>query len=290
MTKIQPNDPLNWAKTISFAGVHGAFADIACRTACPGLKTIPFETFEEAANALSHNKADLAMIPIDNTIAGRVADVYHLIPRAGLHIIGEHFEPIRMSLLALKGTKISAVSDVYSYIHALTQCRKFIAAKNLKAHNHYDTAGAAADIKSWGDPSKAAIASSLAGEIYGLDILAENIQDQENNVTRFLMLAPKQIIPNLQSTPAMTSLLFSVRNIPAALYKALGGFATNNVQITKLESYFDDSFSVARFYIDAQAHIESIEMKLALEELRFFAAELSVLGCYPAHPFRLQKG
>lgn len=286
MTKIYPNG----TKTIGFAGIHGAFADIACRNACENLKTIAFETFEDAAFAVVEKQVDLAMIPIDNTIAGRVADVYHLIPRTGLHIIGEHFEPIRMSLLGLKGTQIKEITDVYSYIHALTQCRNFIKEKNLKPHNHYDTAGAAADVKNWADKTKAAIASSLAAEIYDLDILAENIQDTHNNVTRFLMLARESLKPVDHTHPAITSLLFSVRNIPAALYKTLGGFATNNVQITKLESYFDESFSVARFYIDAEAHIDSPNMQLALEELAFFASEVIILGCYPAHPFRSQKG
>jgi prephenate dehydratase len=230
-------------------------------------------------------KADLAMIPVDNTIAGRVADVHHLMPRSDLSIIGEHFQPIRHCLLGVKGATISDLKHVHSHVHAIPQCRKMIQRLGLKAHIHADTAGAAQQIAKGGDAAHGAIASELAAEIYDLAILEHDVQDAEHNTTRFLILAPELEIPP-SATPTITSLVFGVRNIPAALYKCLGGFATNGLSLSKLESYVDPNFQAAQFFCDIDGHPESDAFKLALEELGFYATDVKLLGAYPAHSFR----
>ncbi|MCB1720706.1 MAG: prephenate dehydratase, partial [Alphaproteobacteria bacterium] len=228
---------------------------------------------------------DLAMIPIDNTIAGRVADVHHLMPNGNLYIIGEHFQPICHALLGIKGAKIEDLKHVHSHVHAIPQCRKIIQRLGLKAHIHADTAGAAEDIANRKDPKHGAIASDLAAEIYNLEILEHHIQDEHHNTTRFLILGPQPEIPD-EDIPTITSLIFGVRNIPAALYKCLGGFATNNLSLSKLESYVDPNFQAARFFCDIEGHPDSNSFKLALEELGFYATDVKFLGAYPAHPFR----
>lgn len=278
------------AGPIAFQGAHGAYSDLSCRTAYPGRATLPCDSFEDAFEAVRSRQADLAMIPVDNTIAGRVADVHHLMPGSELFIIGEHFQPVNHALLGVKGSKIEDLTTVHSHVHALPQCRNFIRAQGLKGIVRADTAGAAREIAALGDKQHAAIASVLAAEIYGLDILKTDIQDQKNNITRFVILAREpEIPPYAQAQPAgqtVTSLIFEARNIPAALYKCLGGFATAGFNLTRLESYVNENFEAARFYLDIEGHPESAPFKLALEELGFYAKDVLFLGAYPAHPFR----
>lgn len=272
-------------RKIAFQGAPGAFSDLACRTVFPDFETVPCESFDDAFAAVPGGKADLAMIPVDNTVAGRVADVHHLMPRGDLFIVGEHFQPVRHLLLGVPGAKKEALRYVHSHIHALPQCRKAIRRLGLTAQVHADTAGAAREIAQRNDPEHAAIASELAAQIYGLDILERDLQDVDHNTTRFLILGPEPEIPPL-GEPAITSLIFGVRNIPAALYKCLGGFATNGISLSKLESYVDPNFQAARFLCDAEGHPESEPFKLALEELGFYATDVKFLGTYPAHVFR----
>ncbi len=271
---------------IAFQGALGAFSDMSCRAVFPKMETVPCETFEEAFRTVEEGRADLAMIPVDNTLAGRVADVHHLLPAKNLFIIGEHFQPISMCLLGLKGSKVEELTDVHSHVHALPQCRKVIKELGLKPHVHADTAGAAEEVSRMGDKTQAAIASRLAGELYGLDILKEGIQDAKDNTTRFLILSREMQRTRVPDAQMITSFFFEVRNIPAALYKAMGGFATNGVQMTKLESYIDPQFTVARFYAEVLGHPDDRNLGMALEELAFFARNLKVMGTYGAHTFR----
>ena len=271
---------------IAFQGAPGAFSDMSCRAVFPKMETLPCETFEEAFRAVETKDADLAMIPVDNTLAGRVADVHHLLPAKDLYIIGEHFQPISMCLLGLKGVTTGELTDVHSHVHALPQCRKVIKDLGLKPHIHADTAGAAREVSTMNDRTQAAIASRLAGEMYGLDILMEGIQDAKDNTTRFLVLSREMQRPKQNDGVTITSFFFEVRNIPAALYKAMGGFATNGVQMTKLESYIDPQFTVARFYAEVLGHPDDRGLGIALEELAFFAKNVRVMGAYKAHPFR----
>lgn len=274
-------------KTIAFQGSHGAYSDMSCRTVFPDLETVPCHSFPDAFQALIDGEVDLAMIPVDNTLAGRVADVHRLIPDNNVFIIGEHFQPIHHCLLGVKGSKIEDLKYVHSHIHALPQCRQLIKELDLKQRVHADTAGAAEEIASKGDPQHGAIASALAAEIYGLEILRENVQDAHHNTTRFLILSIEPNIPPYdENVPTITSLLFKVRNIPAALYKSLGGFATNGLSLSKLESYVDENFQAAQFYCDVEGHPESEAFKLALEELGFYAEDVTLVGAYPAHEFR----
>lgn len=273
---------------IAFQGFHGAFSDLACRAMYPDMATLPCETFADAFASVETGAAELAMIPVDNTLAGRVADVHHLMPRGNLHIVGEYFLPIRHALLALPAAVLGDLTDVHSHVHALPQCRRSIARLGLKPHVHADTAGAAAAVAAGGDPTQAAIASTLAAEIYGLKVLAKDMQDEDHNTTRFLVWSRKPANPDATAA-VVTSFLFRVRNIPAALYKALGGFATNGVNITKLESYVDENFQAARFFCDVEGHPDQEPLRLALEELGFFAAEMRMLGTYPAAEFRLRS-
>lgn len=272
-------------KKIAFQGAVGAYSDMACRAVFPGVETLPCVSFEEAFAAVQEGRADLAMIPVDNTIAGRVADVHHLMPDGDLFIIGEHFQPICHALLGVKGSSKDKLKHVHSHVHAIPQCRKIVQDLGLKAHVHADTAGAAEEISQRNDLEHAAIASELAAEIYDLDILEKDVQDEDHNTTRFLVLGPEPHIPEeLDNT--ITSLIFEVRNIPAALYKCLGGFATSGMGMSKLESYVDPNFQSAKFFCDVEGHPESEEFKLALEELGFYAADVKFLGAYKAHPFR----
>ena len=275
------------AGLIAFQGAPGAYGDLACREAYPALRTLPCPSFEDAFAAVREGRAGLGMIAVENSIAGRVADIHHLLPGSGLHIIGEHFQRVNHHLLAVEGASLKTIRTVHSHVHALSQCRKVIRELKLKAIVHPDTAGAAADVAERGDTSEAAIASSLAGEIYGLVSLRADIEDADHNTTRFLVMARDPIDPDPQSGPIITSFVFRVRSVPAALYKALGGFATNGVNITKLESYIvDGAFTVAQFYADIEGHPDQRPVRLALEELSFFSREVRILGVYPAHPFR----
>jgi prephenate dehydratase len=274
-------------KTIAFQGMAGAYSDLACRKVYPELETVPSVSFEAAFQAVREKMADLAMIPVDNTLAGRVADVHYLIPSGELHIIGEHFQLIRHCLLGLPGAKLKDLTDVHSHVHAIPQCKKIIEELKLVRHTVADTAKGASDIKKWGDKTQAAIGSELAANIYGLEILKKDVQDAAHNTTRFLIFSRENDMPEFEEGKSyLTSFTFEVRNIPAALYKAMGGFATNGVQMVKLESYVDKDFNVARFYADVEGHIDERSLQLAFEELRFFAKRVDILGTYPAHIFR----
>ena len=274
-------------KRIAFQGAPGAYSDLACRAVYPRYETLPCMAFEDVFAAVRDGNAELAMIPIENSVAGRVADVHHLLPEAGLHIIGEHYQPIVHHLLAMPGAKLSDIKRVESHVQALAQCRKWLRKQKINTVIHADTAGSAADVVARADKSGAAIASDLAGKIYGLKSLATNIADGPQNTTRFIILS-KQNKRAKSGTPCITTLVFAVRSIPAALYKALGGFATNGVNLTKLESYLttDGTFKVAQFQLDVEGHPEDKALKLALEELAFFAQEVKILGVYPAATFR----
>lgn len=274
-------------KTIAFQGMPGAYSELACQNAYPELKTVPCVSFEAAFRAVRNNEADLAIIPIDNSLAGRVADVHNLIPNGELYIIGEHFQLIRHCLLGVPGAKLEDLTDVHSHVHAIPQCKRFIDQHGLQKHVVADTAKAASDVKKWNDKSQGAISSEFAADIYGLDILQKDIQDADHNTTRFLVFAPDtEVTAQVNEQKYLTSFLFEVRNIPAALYKALGGFATNGVQMVKLESYVDQHFNVARFYADVEGHIDERSLQLAFQELDFFAKRVLMLGTYPAHAFR----
>jgi prephenate dehydratase len=274
---------------IAFQGLPGAYSDLSCRAAYPKMRTLPCASFEDVFAAVREGKAHLAMIPIENSVAGRVADIHHLLPDSGLHIVAEHFQRVNHHLLAPKGATLKTLKTVHSHVQALSQCRKLIRDLGLKAVVHADTAGAAADIAAKGDPTEAAIASSLAGEIYGLVSLKEGIEDAQHNTTRFVIMGREPVDPD-PKVPVVTSFVFRVRSVPAALYKALGGFATNGVNITKLESYMiDGHFTVAQFYADIDGHPDSRMVRLALEELSFFSREVKILGVYAASPFRQQQ-
>lgn len=273
------------AKTnkISFQGEPGANSDTACRNMFPTMEPLPCATFEDAFNAVESGEADLAMIPIENTLAGRVADIHHLLPESRLHIIGEYFLPIHFHLMVLPGTKLEDIKSVHSHIHALGQCRKIIRGHGWKPVIAGDTAGAARQVAELGDKSKAALAPFLAAELYGLDILQANVEDAENNVTRFVVLS-KQEQWTARTSPEelmVTTFVFRVRNVPAALYKAMGGFATNGINMTKLESYqIGGTFMATQFYADIEGHPDDLSVKLALEELAFFTREVRIVGVY----------
>ena len=272
---------------IAFQGVLGAYSDMACRAAHPQMVTLPCTSFEDTFAAVRDGRARYAMIPIENSSAGRVADIHHLLPESGLHIVGEHFQKVEHQLLAPKGATRAQIKTVHSHVQALSQCRHYTRRQGLKPVTHADTAGAAKEVAELGDPTRAAIASALAGEIYGLEVLDANVQDIPHNTTRFIIMAEEPIDPPMNEGPVITTFVFRVRSVPAALYKALGGFATNGVNITKLESYIiDGSFTVAQFYADIEGHSENRMVRLALEELSFFSREVRILGVYPANPFR----
>ncbi|OLP53457.1 prephenate dehydratase [Rhizobium rhizosphaerae] len=273
---------------ISFQGDFGANSDMACRDMFPSMEPLPCPTFEDAFVALESGEADLAMIPIENTLAGRVADIHHLLPQSRLHITGEYFMPIRFQLMVMPGVSRDEIRTVHSHIHALGQCRNIVRANGWKAVVAGDTAGAAKLVAETGNRSMAALAPRLAAELYGLEIIAENVEDSESNVTRFVVLArePKEV--ERGKGPVVTTFVFNVRNIPAALYKALGGFATNGVNMTKLESYqIGGRFIATQFYADIEGHPGEAHVARALDELRFFSEKVRILGTYPAHPMRV---
>ncbi len=274
---------------IAFQGVPGAYSNLSCRAAFPAMTALPCPSFEDMFAAVHEGRARLAMVPIENSVAGRVADIHHLLPDSGLHIVGEHFQRVNHQLLAVKGAKLSDIKTAASHIQALSQCRNNLRALGIKPVVHADTAGAAADLVARGDKTAAAIASSLAAEIYQLDVLKADLEDAPHNTTRFVVMAQEPIDPDLAKGAIITSFVFKVRSVPAALYKALGGFATNGVNITKLESYMlDGHFSSTQFYADIDGHPDQRAVRLALEELSFFSREVRILGVYPASKFRQQ--
>ena len=276
----------NQPKKVSFQGVPGAYSNMACKAALPDWEVMPCHDFEEAFAAVKDGLVTLAMSPIENSTAGRVADIHHLMPGSGLHIIGEHFQPVKHQLLVNKGVKLEDVREVRSHEQALSQCREKIRSLGIEPVKFPDTAGAAQDLAFNPRPDGAAIASRLAGELYDLEIVMENVGDQSGNTTRFIILSREAIQPSKEAGDAITSLVFEVKSHPAALYKALGGFATNSVNITKLESYIvDEAFTVAQFYVDLEGHIDDEGMQFALKELEYFAT-YDHLGTYPADEFR----
>ncbi|MFT3729450.1 MAG: prephenate dehydratase [Terricaulis sp.] len=270
---------------ISYQGEPGANSHIACRDVFPAHEPLACATFQDAFAAVSEGQAQYAMIPVENSVAGRVADVHHLIPESGLFIIAEHFVPIKHQLLGLKNAVLSDLREVRSHPQALGQCRKVLRELGVRAVTTADTAGAAREIAELNDPHVGALASSLAAEIYGLQVLRPDMADAAHNTTRFLVFSRESQTP--KDGPCMTSFVFRVRNVPAALYKALGGFATNGVNMTKLESYIEGgAFSAAMFYSEIEGRIEDEAVQRAMEELKFFSASLDLLGTYPAAPFR----
>jgi prephenate dehydratase len=272
---------------IAFQGEPGANSHIAIVEAYPDAEPVPCPTFEDALAAISSGEADLGMIPIENSVAGRVADIHHLLPASGLFIVGEWFLPVRHQLMAPRGAKLADIKTVESHVHALGQCRRIIRKLDVKPIVAADTAGSARDISERGDKSTAAIASRLAAKIYGLDILAEDVEDEAHNTTRFVVLAREENWAAQGSGPLVTTFVFRVRNLPAALYKAMGGFATNGVNMTKLESYMvDGNFFATQFYADVDGHPSDKGLAFALEELKFFSREFRIIGVYPGHPFR----
>ena len=276
-------------KRIAFQGEPGANSHIACNEAYPSHEPLPCPTFEDAFAAVRGGRAKLAMIPIDNSIAGRVADIHHLMPRSGLHIVGEWFLPVQHQLMAPRGATLKTIRTVESHVHALGQCRRIIRKLGVKAVVAADTAGAAREVAEAGDITRAALATGLAAKIYGLQILKRDVADAKHNTTRFVVLARKPKWANRKEPHVVTTFVFEVRNIPAALYKALGGFATNGINMTKLESYMvNGSFAATQFYADVQGHPKDRSLELALEELEFVSRpnSLKILGVYPGHRFR----
>jgi prephenate dehydratase len=276
------------AKTIAYQGEPGANSHIACLDDYPDHQPLACATFEDAFVTLQDGGADLAMIPIENSIAGRVADIHALLPASGLHIIAETFLPIRFQLLAAPGATLETLRTVHSHVHALGQCRKIIRRLGLTPVVASDTAGSAREVAEARDLTRASLATQLAGEIYGLTTLAADVEDEAHNTTRFVVLSKTPHWAAAHNGPVVTTFVFRVRNVPAALYKALGGFATNGVNMTKLESYMiDGEFTATQFLADVDGHPEDPPLKRALEELDFFSREVRVLGVYPAHPFRV---
>ena len=277
-------------KIIAFQGAYGAYSDLACRGMHPEMKTLPCHTFEDTFATVHEGRARLAMIPIDNSVAGKVADIHHLLPNSNLHIIGEYFQRVDHHLLAIPGTRIEDLTHVHSHLHALPQCRNVIRELGLEPVVYGDTAAGAKMISDRNDHTQAAIASELAGKIYGLESLRANIEDAEHNTTRFLIMSQETDFPCLDNGDWVTSFVFKVRNVPAALYKAMGGFATNGVNMTKLESYMvDGNFYAVQFYAEIEGHLDEKSVQWAMEELNFFTSWVKIIGVFPANIFRQKQ-
>jgi prephenate dehydratase len=274
---------------IAYQGEPGANSHIACLEAFPGCEPLACGTFEDAFQAVKDGQADLAMIPIDNSVAGRVADIHHLMPQSNLYITGEHFLPVHHQLMVVPGADPAKVTVVRSHVHALGQCRKVIRELKIKPVVAADTAGAARELSQSRDVTQAAIATALAAEIYGLEIIRRDIEDESHNTTRFVVLSATPHDAEPEDAPVVTSFVFRVRNVPASLYKAMGGFATNGVNMTKLESYqLEGQFSATQFYADIEGHPSERNVRLALEELAFFTSYHRILGVYKASPYRAE--
>lgn len=272
----------NAENIVAFAGVAGANSDLACREKHPYMETLPLPYFEDVFEAVEQGKAKYAMIPIENSQAGRVAEIHNILPKTKLHIIDEHILKVEHQLYGIKGAKLEQVKEVYSHPQALMQCRENLRKLGLHPIQHSDTAQAGLDIAKWNDPTKAAICSKLAGALYGLDLLKENIHDSENNRTLFITLSREAVDPDPKEGTVLTSLIIQLRHIPAALYKALGGFATNGVNLVKLESYVLSGVGYAQFFITIEGHPHDRNVQLALEELGFYCQKINVLGVYYA--------
>ena len=278
------------AHRIAYQGEPGANSHIVCQQHYPDSEAVPCASFEDVFAAVATGDADLALIPIDNSLAGRVADIHYLLPTSGLHIVAEHFLRVQYQLVAVHGAGLDTIKTVHSHVHALGQCRKIIRALELTPIISGDTAGAAREIAEAADVSQAAIAPPLAAEIYDLEVLARDVEDEDHNTTRFVVLSPEPRDVPIGTGPMITTFVFNVRNLPAALYKALGGFATNGVNMTKLESYMvDGRFTATQFLAEVDGHPDEPALARALEELRFFTTEVLLLGVYPADPFRSTK-
>jgi prephenate dehydratase len=274
-------------KKIVFQGEPGANSHLAIHEVYADAEAMPCATFEDCFAAITSGEAEIGMIPIENSVAGRVADIHHLMPHAGLHIVGEHFMPVRHQLLGVKGATLADIKTVESHVHALGQCRKVIRELGIRPIVAADTAGSAREVAETGDKTRASIATRLAAEIYGLDVLKADVEDESHNTTRFIMLAREADWARNGDGPVVTTFLFRVRNVPAALYKAMGGFATNGVNMTKLESYMiEGNFFATQFYADVEGHPDDRRLVFAFEELAFYSKEMRILGVYPAHKFR----
>lgn len=272
---------------IAFQGEPGAYSHEACRNARPNMEALPCRTFEDAIEAVKTGKAGLAMLPVENSTYGRVADIHSMLPRSGLHIIEESFVRVHINLLGVPGAQVSDVKQAMSHTVLLGQCKAFLQHHGIHRVTGADTAGSARHVSEANEPALAALASPLAGEIYGLELLASHIEDNSNNTTRFLIMSPDADTSPRGKHGMITSFVFQVRNIPAALYKAMGGFATNGVNMTKLESYMvDGSFTATQFYADIEGHPEDSNVALALDELSYFTTNIEILGVYPADPGR----
>ncbi|MFJ9392007.1 prephenate dehydratase [Nocardioides sp. NPDC101246] len=272
---------------IAYQGEPGSNSHMVCQRHYPELESVPCASFEDVFATVEAGEASLAMIPIDNSLAGRVADIHHFLPESNLHIIAEHYLRIRFHLLGLPGAHLDDIRTVHSHVHALGQCRNIIREHGFTPVVSGDTAGAAREVIEAGDPTMAAISPPLAASIYGLDVLATDIEDADHNTTRFVVLSPDFIQAPADNGPVVTSFIFNVRNLPAALYKALGGFATNGVNMTKLESYMvDGKFTATQFLAEVDGHPDQPGLKRALEELAFFTTDVKLLGVYPADPAR----
>jgi len=275
------------ARRIAYQGEPGANSHLISQRHYPDLEAVPCASFEDVFATVERGDADLAMIPIDNTLAGRVADIHHFLPTSRLHIVAEHFLRIQFTLMAVPGATLDSIETVHSHVHALGQCRRIIGMHGWRPIISGDTAGAAREVAEAGDTSQAAIAPPLAAEIYGLEVLASDVEDEDHNTTRFVVLSPDEVRAPAGNGPVVTSFIFNVRNLPAALYKALGGFATNGVNMTKLESYMvGGEFIATQFLAEVDGHPTDPGLARALEELAFFTTDVKILGVYPADPFR----
>jgi prephenate dehydratase len=278
------------SEAIAFQGRPGAYSDLACRTAYPGRATLPCDTFEQTIDAVRSSAAELAMLPCENSLAGRVPDIHALLPGSGLHIVGEHFQRVEHCLMAPRGATIAGVRRLHSHAVALGQVRALVRELGAEAVVEADTAGAAQSVADWNRPEDAAIASALAAELYGLEVLRANVEDAAHNTTRFYVAARAARTPPADAPRLMTTFVFRVRNVPGSLYKALGGFATNGVNMTKLESYMvGGQFTATQFLCDVEGHPEQPGPRRALEELGFFSREVRILGVYPMAAFRLRQ-
>ncbi len=290
MSAVTGTTPTAGPGRIAYQGEPGANSDVVCRQHYPGWETLPCASFEDVFEAVQGGAAALAMIPIDNSIAGRVADIHHFLPDSGLHIVGEHFLRIQFALMALPGASLERIETVHSHVHALGQCRQAIRHYGLRPVIAGDTAGAAREVAESSDLTQSAIAPPLAAETYGLSILARDVEDEDHNTTRFVVLAREPVRAAAGSAPVVTTFVFNVRNLPASLYKALGGFATNGINMTKLESYMvGGMFSATQFLAEVESHPDEPALARALEELAFFTTEVKILGVYPADPFRSRR-
>ncbi|WP_341909767.1 prephenate dehydratase [Ferrovibrio terrae] len=277
------------AMVVAFQGAPGAYSHLACREALPAMVALPCPSFEDAFAAVREGRASCGLIPIENSTAGRVADIHQLLPEGGLFITAEHFLRVRHQLLAPKSASLKTVKRVYSHVQGLSQCRKVIKELGLEAIVASDTAGSAKDVAERNTVEEAAIASSIAGELYGLQVLRPDIEDNHTNTTRFIKLERQRRDPDVAAPNSLTAIMFRVRSVPAALYKALGGFATNGVNVVKLESYLSDGFQVAEFYAEIEGHPAQASVDLALQELEYFSSSLKVIGVFTAHAFRRQS-